>query len=157
MLSDKKMILFLMDEKTLDFKDMKELEEEFKKIFLRLRYYYDIHIEGFYNVKGYLDKNFGLVLEIDGEELEYLDYLDGEIDMRIELIEEEFLYEVKDIFNIPTSLRKKMDIYRQEDTYYMKAKEELTAMDIARLLEYATCLYHNQNPFLLKEKNKILY
>ncbi len=154
-LSEKKIILFLIDKNSFDFKNMKSLEEEFRKLFLKLKYYHDIHIQGFYNVKVYLDKNFGLVLEIDGEDLDYLDYLDGEIDMRIELIEEEFLYEVKDILNVPKYLRNKMDIYSLEDKYYMKVKEELNNIDLSCLLEYATCIYHNQNPFLLKNKYKI--
>ncbi len=154
-LSEKKIIVYLMDKQSLDFKNVKSLEEEFKKLFLRLKYYYDIHIQGFYNVKVYLDENFGLVLEIDGEELEYLEYLDGEIDMRIEVIEEEFLYKTKDILEIPVSLKKKMDIYFLEDMYYLKIKGTLNSLELASLLEYTTCIYHNQNPFLLKEKYQI--
>lgn len=154
MISKRKIILFLIDKK-LDFKNLKTLQEELKQIFLKLKYNYKIPVQGFYNVKAYIDKIFGIVLEIDGEELVDLEYFDGEIDMRIEVIEEKFIYKTKDILSIPKKLRKKLNIYINNDNYLLTIKKNIKNFHLGELLEYTTCMYKNDNPYLLKEKNKI--
>lgn len=154
MISKRKIVLFLIDKK-LDFKNLKTLQEELKQIFLKLKYNYKIQVQGFYNVKAYIDKRSGIVLEIDGEGLEELEYFDGEVDMRIEVIEEKFMYQTKDILDLPKKLRKKINIYASNDKYLLTIKNSLKEFELGELLEYTTCIYKNDNPYLLKEKNKI--
>lgn len=151
--NSKKNIILYLPEMKLDFQDIKKVEEEFRKIFLRLKYYYKIEVMGFYDVKAHIDKYYGLVLELDGEDLDYIEYLNGEIEMRIELNQEEFIYKTDDILAIPNDILKNVDIYFYDSKYYIKLKNEI---DIINLIEYVECIYHNDNPFLLKEKNKII-
>ena len=155
MLSKRKIILFLIEKKELDFKNLKLLQEELKQIFLKLKYYYKINVKGFYNVKAYIDKLSGIVLEIDGEGLEELEYFDGEIDMRVEVIYEKFMYQTEDILNIPKKIRKKLNIYFIDDKYLLTLKKTFKTNDLGELLEYTSCIYHNENPYLLKDKYKI--
>lgn len=155
-LSEKKMVIFLMETKGLDFNNLKTLQEKLKTLFLKLKYQYQIKIEGFYQVKAYVDKHAGIVLEIDGEGMDEFDYLDGEIDMRIEVMEEEFLYETEDLLSIPKSLLEQMEIYFVKNKYILKPINKITWLKMGFLLEYTTCIYHNHNPYLLKEKIKFI-
>lgn len=155
--TDECIILFLYKSHQLDFENPKRLQEQLKKLFLKLKYYYDIKIEGFYEVNAYVDNLYGVVLEIHHEELEYLDYIDGEIEMRIEVSKENFLYEVGDIFLLPKNIVEKGNMYTYQDKYYFSLKEEASFYEIGILLENCRCIYHNKNPFIIKGKNLIHY
>lgn len=147
------MIIFLKKVE-FDFNDMESLQESLREIFLKINYIYKIEVKGFYYVKVFLNKNVGVVLELDGEDLE-LDYLDGEIDMRIEIFEKTFLYEIEDIFYLNKNIKRKVEIYKEKDKFIIKPIKELTYMEIGEILEYSKLIYKNKNPYLLKEKNKI--
>ncbi len=149
--SKKDMILYLPNIH-IDFNTMEEVEKDLKNILLKLKYNYAIEVQGFYEVRAYSDTLYGLILEIDGDRLDYFDYFDGEIDLRIELIEEEFLYEIEDILVLPKDILKKNEIYFWKDKYYLKAEKNIN-MD--QLLEYVDCI-HYKKPFLFKEKNKLV-
>lgn len=150
----RKFILILNEINLLDFNNTQKLQEDLRNIFLKLNDIYHMNINGFYDVKAYKDSTFGIVLELDGTSS--LDiYEEGEIDMRIELIEETFLYETSDIVSIPKKYQKKLEIYKNKDTYLLKPKETLTHFEIGELLEYTTLNYHLKNKAILKSENKI--
>lgn len=149
-----KNILLYLPEIQIDFDSMDKVEQDLKNILLRLKYYYFIDIQGFYQVKIYKDIYYGLILELTKDTLDYFDYYDGEIDMRIELIESDFLYEVRDILELPKNILKKSEIYIDNNTHYIKIKEKI---DMSQVLEYAYNLHYKSSPFLLKEKNRISY
>lgn len=153
MLDKRKMIIFF---KTVnfDFNNIEKLEEELRNLFSKLNYLYKIEVRGFYYVKAYLDKYSGVVLELDGEDL-VLDYLEGEIDMRIEVLERTFLYEVKDILDINKKLLNKFEIYKHNNLFILKPKKNLSYIEIGEILEYSKLIYKNKNPYLLTNKNKI--
>ncbi len=138
----------------LDFNVMNQVEKELRDIFLRLKYYYSVNIQGFYEVKVYKDTHYGIILELKKDTLEYFDYYEDEIEMRIELIEVDFIYEVRDILELPKDILKKSEVYLDKNKYYVKVKEDL---DMAQLLENVLVFHYKKNPFLLKEKNKIHY
>lgn len=156
-LEERKIILFLYAKNTLDFQDYESLQEEFKKIFLKLKYQYQIDVNGFYHVKAYIDSKYGVVLEIDGEDLEYLDYIDGEIDMRIEVIEKEFLYQLEDKDNFPKKIQEKGNLYKYQNQYYLELIESLNTYEYGELLEHANIIYQNKNPYITSLKNKLQY
>ena len=53
----------------LDCKD--ELEDYLKKFFNRLKEYYDIEVKGFYDIDIYIDKNYGAVLDINRDDIDF--------------------------------------------------------------------------------------
>lgn len=155
MLGKRKMIIFL-NKIDLDFNDMNSLQEHLREIFLKINYIYKIEVKGFYYVKVFINKNVGVVLELDGEDLE-LDYLEGEIDMRIEVFEKTFLYEIEDILSLDKRIKDKVEIYKDQDKFILKPIKELNYIEIGEILEYTKLIYKNKNPYLLSKKNIIQY
>ena len=147
-------ILLYLPKFRLDFNEMDQVEKELRDIFLRLKYYYFVNIQGFYEVKVYKDIHYGIILELKKDMLEYFDYYEDEIEMRVELIEVDFIYEVRDILELSKDILKKSEVYLDKNKYYVKVKEDL---DMAQLLENVLVFHYKKNPFLFKEKNKIHY
>lgn len=149
-----KNILLYLPTFQMDFNETNQVEKQLKNILLRLKYYYSIDIQGFYEVKVYKDRHYGLILELKKDLLEYFDYYEDEIEMRIELIEVDFVYEVKDILELSKEILKKSAIYLDKNKYYIQVKEEI---NMAKFLENVLVFHYKNNPFLLKEKNRIYY
>ena len=93
-----KIILYINNQiiNNVDLDDKDSIKEYFKNIFIKLKNIFNIELNGFYLVKVYKNIN-SIVIELENEELDYYDLYD-EIDMKIELIETIFLYQIEDIF-----------------------------------------------------------
>lgn len=140
----------------IDFRNHKHLEDQFRTLFLKLKQFYDVDVNGYFNIDVYTDSKFGKVMEIEKEPIEYIEYLDNQIDMRIVLHEEEdFFYEVEDIFSIPSPLNKKLEFYSYKNKIYAKMKKKFTDLEIGRLLELTNIKYQN-NSYLLKRGKVII-
>ena len=145
-----KIIIYLKKEQidNINFKDIDELEDYFKNLFLKLNRIVDIDINGFYLLNIYLDDYYGAALEIIKEEDTYTFYLDGQIDMRINIIKTDFLYEI-DNYNID---RSKFDIYLYENKIYIKLKEQIAKKEMFTLLENSKFIYDSENIIIKGKK-----
>mgnify|MGYP004603367227 CR=1 FL=1 len=121
----------------IDYTDKEYLEEYLKKIFKRLYDYYDISIEGFYNITLYVDKYYGIIFHLEKENLEYYEYFKNQVDMRIIINETEFLYKVE---NLIDEINDKVDII-VNDNIYLKLKEKLTDREMMILCENSEVVY----------------
>ena len=127
----------------------KEVIEKFlNELTNRLKFYYDITLKGFINVWLYLDKNYGLVIKIEKEELEYFDYSEA-LDMNIKVKEVSFLYELKEVLN--KTFLNKFIIYKYRDNFYLKPKQKLSDIDMGILLENTKIIYKNVDRILKSE------
>lgn len=134
-------------------KDINLNKKEVIEIFLneltnKLKFYYDITLKGFINVWLYLDKNYGLVIKIEKEELEYFDYNEA-LDMNIKIKEVSFLYELKEVLN--KTFLNKFIIYKYRDNFYLKPKQKLSDIDMGILLENTKIIYKNVDRILKSE------
>lgn len=143
-LNDIKLILFLNKYLTsnLNFDNMEELQIYFKDLFIKLKEIYDIKLTGYYYINVYIDKNYGVILEMEKEEIEFIEYEENEIDMHIVLNECEFLYELEDIFDY-YQLLKYIDIYSYKNKYYGKIKNNISNSQYMNLIEMSTINYKN--------------
>ena len=81
----------------IDFSNELEIENYFKKIFNKLKTFYNISIKGFYNIDVYLDNYYGIVLNLEKENIDYYDYFDNHIDMQFRIKKySSFLYKLND-------------------------------------------------------------
>ena len=72
-----------VDTKNFNIEEKDSLEDYFKKIFRKLNKDYSIEINGYYEVDVYQDPYYGMVLEIEKEDIDYYDFSYNEVDMRI--------------------------------------------------------------------------
>lgn len=123
---------------SLDFTDKEATEKYMKRLLMKISNKYDINIDGYYVVNLYVDMNYGVVIEIKKEELEYLDYFTNQIEINTKVTEGSFLYE---IYNFDTSLLKKFIIYKIKDKLYLRVKDSISDLEMGKVLEGAEIIY----------------
>lgn len=116
----------------IDFNNKNDLEKYLKKLFKILKNKYNVLIEGFYDITVYVDKYYGVVIHMEKDDVEYYDYFKNQVDMRIITIDTDFLYLVEDI---PEYLLNKVDVIIIENEIYLKLRQELTKVEMMKLLE----------------------
>lgn len=127
--------------KNLNLDDKNSLEEYFKKIFQKLENNYGIEVGGFYNIKCFYDQKYGLILNIEKEDIDYID-LYHTIDMHISIEETDFFYRINDSFTVDKIINKGL-IYYYKDNYYYQIKDKLTLKEQILLLENSEIIYRN--------------
>lgn len=126
------------------FENRNEIENYFKKLFLKIKDNYQICMNGFYNVDIYLDSFYGIILELKEEKLEFMEYYEDEIDMRIAIHEDEFLYQIDDILKIN---RDNYEIYNYQNKWYIKLKNK-NKKNLYSILEHVNVIYKGIKPIL---------
>ena len=121
-----------------NFKDKDSIEKYLKKLFQKLKEKYDLIIEGYYQVKRYIDEYYGIIIHLEKEDIDYLDYFKNQVDMRIIVENINFYYLVNDI---PNDIIKKVDIINKNNNVYLKIKNELTKLEMMILLENSSIVY----------------
>ena len=122
----------------INFNNKNELEGYLKKLFKILKNKYNIKIEGFYNINVYIDKYYGVIFNIEKEDLEYYNYIKNQVDMKVVTIDTEILYLVDDI---PFEIINKININIKNNNILIKLKQELTNLEMMRLLEFSKVVY----------------
>lgn len=90
---DNKIIIYTTD------KNIDSLEEYCNNIIDELKNMYNINLKGFYHVNAFIDKEYGIVLELNLEDRDlYIDL--SKIDLHIIKYDINFLFEIDDIFDI---------------------------------------------------------
>jgi len=124
--------------RSLDFTDKEVTEKYMKRLLTKISNKYDIEIDGYYVVNLYVDMNYGVVIEIQKEELEYLDYFSNQIEINTKVVEGSFLYNID---NFDDSLLKKFIIYKIKDKLYLRVKENISDLEMGKVLERAEIIY----------------
>ncbi len=137
---DNKYIIYLnKDYKKINIKDKINIENDFRELFLNLRKNYNIKLVGYYNIYIYENKYYGLVIEIENEDLEYYDYFDDELDMKITILENQtFIYE---ILNDSKEILSKYNIIKNKDKLYVKLDNDISNIEMGILLENSKIIY----------------
>lgn len=140
LINDDELVVYLKKNTVYDinYSNEKELKKLLKNLFIKLSDIYNINIKGFYNINVYIDKNYGTVLLIKREEIEYYDFFDNQVDMKIVLKRNPFLYKIDDLFSINT---RKYNVYAYLNSFYLLPKKELDFNELIHLLEISTIIY----------------
>ena len=135
-------IIFLKKENinNIDFNSKSVIEEYIKQLLTNLKRIINIDLYGLYTLNIFLDKYYGAVVEIDKVDNDIY-YLNDIIDMKINIIETEFLYEI-DLLKIDKS---KYDIYLYKDKIFLKIKKDLDNQEFMRLIENSNIIYDDEN------------
>ena len=151
-INDNKIVVFLNKKNidNIDFSDKKNLERNFKDLFLKLNHLYDIPLYGYYDVHVYINDHYGLILDIEKENFEYFDY-DNQIDMRITISKNnELLYKLDDLLDIDKNIINKSIIYKCKKELYLNIKEEFDNYEMGKLFEYSTLIYGPEADNIIK-------
>lgn len=141
---------FYLKDSNFDIK--KDLESYFKNLFSKLKKHYNINISGYYNIDVYIDDNYGLVMNLKKEEIEYYDYFDNQIDMRIALKNNKFLYSVIDLFMINDILVPNNIVYLYKGKYYIDIMDNINAEMMMKLVEFSNIIFDEEVDDIRKSK-----
>lgn len=104
-----------------DFNNKQEIELYLKKIFSKLKQKFNNDITGFFEITIYVNNDYGVVLTINKEDLDYYEYFNKGIEMQVNIISNsKFLYKIDDIFI--DDLYKKYNVYQYNNEYYIDIK-----------------------------------
>ena len=149
---DDNIIVFLNKHitKNLDYKDTTILENELRNIFDKLNNYYDIKINGYYNVHIYIDDNYGAILELVQNDMDFLEYDDSLIDMRIIITNVKLLYKIEDLINLDVD----NNVYLYKGNMYLELLGKLDDIKEGYLLENSRVIYKKMDE--IRKYGKIL-
>ena len=139
----------------LDLTNQNLIEKKLVKLINKLQNKYTIDLNGYYNVYIHKDINYGLIIDMQKEELEYIDYFNNQLELNIEIIEDSFLYKIEDIFTINKNLLNKFIIYKNGYTFYLKPKANLSSIELGMILENAEILYGKEAK-KIEQKSQII-
>ena len=133
-------IVFLNNKKfCLDDKD--DLEQQFKSIFndIKLRYQFDV--SGYYDITVYKD-------------IEYLDYFDNQVEMRIVTSPyDKFIYKLENNdLNIPFD---NCEVRSFRGNIYIIPHNNVKNIEFAQILEYTTVIYGEEADKIIKYSKKM--
>lgn len=134
--------------KNIDIKNREDINSLIKKISDK----YDIDLKGYLKIVIHSDKNYGIIIEITKEDIDYFDCFTIEIESDIEIVEESFLYEIEGFFDTEDLTgyqiyNYKGEIYIEPNTY----KES----QIDRIIEKVKIIYGTKAR-KIKEKAQII-
>lgn len=133
--------------KNVDLNDTKTIKNIIKKINTK----YNIDIYGYIETKIYIDKNYGIIINLKKEELDYFDYFNDEIEMNIEIINDSFLYKIED-YN--KDLVKDKTIYKYKDNLYINI-DKIDNINLGKIIEISEIIYGEKAQNII-EKNNII-
>lgn len=137
---DNLLIIYLKNKlvDNIDFTNKEELEKYFKELFIKLKEYYNIKISGYYNINVYIDRYYGVVLELEKEEIDYYSYFNNQVDMHIITEDIDFLYLIDDYFI--TDYLKNYTLFLYKNKYYILPDKNI---NFDYLLENSKIIYNN--------------
>lgn len=144
---DNKIIVFLY--KRINFKQI-NLENYFKKLFIKFKEDYHIELNGYYSINIYIDKFYGSVIEIENEDLDYYNYF-NQIDMEVKLNDNVFLYEI-DYEYLNKNIINNSNIYKLKDKLYIQVKDNNI---LNKILEYSNIIYGEKIKYILRNSKKV--
>ena len=150
-----KVIVYINKEqfKNLDFKNKNILNNYIKKLIIKLKNDYYLEFTGYYNIMLYIDNNYGIIIEMKKEELEYLDYFTKGLEININTKEDSFLYEIA---NLNKDILNNSAIYTYNEKIYAKISSEINSIQLGKILENTNeILYGNKKNRIIKKIKQV--
>lgn len=139
-ISDLECIIYLYNlTSDIEFSDEVSIEKFLRTLFIKLKEYYNIKFEGYYDIDVYIDDFYGIVLYLKKEEFEYYDYFSSQVEMRIIINKCKFLFLV-DNFDFNWDI---YEVYIYDDKIYLLPKKKLSNRDLYILMEHAILIYNS--------------
>ena len=148
-IEDENNFIVFLNNKNFNFKNNDDLEEQFKSIFNLIKSRYKLAVNGFYNIVVYKDDIYGMILVMEKEDIEYFDYFDNQVEMRIVISPyNKFVYKVENNdLNFP-SINCKICLYL--GNIYLIPNDNIKNIELSKILEYTTIIYGEEAEKILK-------
>lgn len=133
--------------KNIDFNNKNEMENYFKSLFIRFKDYYNIDIGGFYDINVYKDEQYGIILDIKKDDLDYMDYCYNQVDMRIVISNDcGFIYKINNL-DVIENVINDVKLYFYNNNLYISF---IKNVDINKIIEHIDIIYGNNVNKIIK-------
>lgn len=122
-----------------DFLSLDSLEEYMNDLLAKIKKIYNIKLNGFYNIDVYIDTNYGVIVNLKKENIEYYDYFSDQIDTQVSIHNNStFLFKIDDYFEIKDYLKNcNYSLYKYNNELYIKLNNKIDDIKLGNLLEYS--------------------
>ena len=154
-ISQSRMIFYLSHDylNKINFQMEENIEKEFKKIFIKLKRIFHLDINGYYDVIVYINDKYGMIMEMEKEDDEYIKIFGDTLDMKITFrFDSEFLYRLDNIDFI-TFHGYKLYYYNHCFFLSLKKNSNISNGEYANLIENSDIVY---GEILEQMKNKMV-
>ena len=148
-----KLILYLNTSyiNDINLTNKEELSKYIKNLLFKLSENYSLEFNGYYNINIYLDKNYGLIIEITLEDNLYLDYFSDTLDINIKIYKDSFLYEVSDIDDISD-----INIYLNNNHIYIELLNPYSNILMGKFMEKVISIKYGLEKKKIIKNSKVL-
>lgn len=118
------------------------LEEYFRTLFKILKNKYNIEISGYYSITLYQDNIYGAIIDIKKDFVDYFDYYDNQVDMKIDIVKDSLiLYRIDSLSILKEKTYEFINIYLYDNNIYIKPKKNIGGVDLGDIIENSTIIY----------------
>lgn len=133
------------------FELKKDFEEYFKKLFKKLNDSYNIEISGFYDINIYCDKTYGYILNVKNENIDFYDYYNDHVDMKIVINDNQrFLFRINDMSVITKKTLMCCHILKLKRNIYLLPKKTINQYELGNLIENSSVIYGSEAESIIK-------
>lgn len=128
----------------LELNDKQCVEEYFKKVFINLKNNYHLDIYGYYNIRVYANKQYGIIIDVFKLSNDYFKMPGNKVDMKIMIdSDNKFLYEIVDYFLIESYKNCIRNIYYKDEKYYLELNDNVDEVFYLYLIEHSNIIFND--------------
>jgi len=128
----------------LELNDKQCVEEYFKKVFINLKNNYHLDIYGYYNIRVYANKQYGIIIDVFKLSNDYFKMPGNKVDMKIMIdSDNKFLYEIIDYFLIESYKNCIKNIYYKDEKYYLELDDTVDDVFYLYLIEHSNIIFND--------------
>jgi len=132
------------------------VEDYFKKIFINLKNNHHLDIYGYYNIRVYANKQYGLIIDVFKLSNDYFKMPGNKVDMKIMIdSDNKFLYEIDDYFFSDIYKDNVKNIYFKEGKYYLEMNDAIDEKFYLYLIEHSNIIFNDNACEILLDCIKI--
>lgn len=126
----------------LELDNKKSVEDYFKKMFLNLKNNHHLDIYGYYNIKVYANKQYGIIIDVFKFNNDYFKMPSNKVDMKIIIdSDNKFLYEIDDYFFASKHKKDIKNIYYKNGKYYLELNNDVDEIFYLYLIEHSHVIF----------------
>jgi len=149
------MIVYLNNKylKKIDFDLKNNVEQQFKRLFVKIKNIYNIEMNGYYEVVVYLNDLYGMIIEIEKDDDEYVKLFGDTVDMKITFKFDCSIYYKLDEYK--TFDIDNYNLYYYNDNFYLELNNntKFSYSEYLNLIENSVIVYGSE---LKKIKNNAI-
>ncbi len=123
----------------INFNFKENVEKEFKKLFLKIKDIYNLNIKGYYEVTVYINDIYGIIIEMEKDDDEYMKLFGESLDMKIKFkFDSEIYYKLDEYKNYNID---NYHLYFDNKNFYIELLDKIDYKAYLDLIENSVIVY----------------